>query len=214
MKKAWLLLLVLAAGGATGLGEDACAKSGEPWETRKWVYRGEIFGGIGWGGLWLGHDSLGSGMELGGGIGVRPFQGKLRGLGFEVQLKQLQHDIEHSATHSTEGKVLTLIGNALYHFSDSTFQPYVVGGIGVLKADYTRKGYSEWYDLPEWEYHEEYWTRRTKASKMAINLGVGFKAALKPNLSIRSELTLIDTTPGAGYNWASLRVSLFVGYHW
>jgi hypothetical protein len=175
---------------------------------------GEIFGCVGWAGFWHGDHSLGSGMELGGGVGIRPFQGKLRGLGFEAQTKQLHHDIQHSTTHSTDGKVMTLIGNTLYHFGDSKLQPYVVGGIGVLKADYTRRGYSEWYDLPEWEYHEEYWTHRVVSSKMAINLGVGFKAAITPSLSVRPELTLIDTTAGAGHNWASLRMSLAVGYHW
>ncbi len=130
-------------------------------------------------------------------------------------MNQLRHDAQHSATHSTDGKALTLIGNALYHFGDSTIQPYVVGGVGVLKADYTRKGVSEWYDGgPGGEYHEEYWTDRVNASKMAINLGVGLKAVIRNNFSIRPELTLIDTTPGSGYNWASLRLSIGVGYHW
>ncbi len=204
MKPTWLLIMFLLAGTVTGFGEDAGNTPKQPIERKRWIYRGEVFGSIGWGGFWHGDDSLGSGIELGGGVGSRPFQGKLRGLGFEVQVKQLHHDIQHSATHSTNGKALTLIGNVLYHFSDSTVQPYVLGGIGVLKADY----------VPSWEYHEGYWRLRVNASKMAINLGVGLKAAIRNNFSIRPELTLIDTTPGSGYNWASLRLSIGVGYHW
>jgi opacity protein-like surface antigen len=214
MKKTWLVCYLLVAGMATGIVTRVEAHSIEEWESGRWVYRGEVFGGVGWGGFWHGDSPLGSGLEVGGGIGLRPFRGNLRGLGFEVQVKQLRHDVQHSSTHSTSGKASTVLGNALYHFGNSRFQPYVVGGIGVLKADYTRRGYSEWYNLPEWEYHEEYWTERVNESKVAINVGVGLKAAISPNLSIRPELSLIDTTPGSGYNWASLRLSLSVGYHW
>jgi opacity protein-like surface antigen len=212
MKTTWALFWFLIAGIGTGLGDSQLQE--ESSEVRRWAYRVEALCRFGWGGFWHGDDSLGNGLELGGAVGIRPFQGKLRGLGFEAQISQLQHDTQHSPTHSTNGRVLTFTGNVLYHFSDSTVQPYVVGGVGILKADYTRKGYSEWYELPEWEYHEEYWTDRIDASKMAINLGVGLKAALTPNLSIRPELQILDTTPGSGYNWRSVRLSIGVGYHW
>jgi len=215
MKPTWLLIMFLLPGTLTGFGKDTCDTPKQTDEKKRWIYQGEVFGTVGWGRFWHGDDSLGSGIELGVGAGFRPFQGKLRGLGFEVRVNQLHHDVQTSATHSTDGKALALLGNALYHFGTSKIQPYVMGGIGILKADYTRTGYSDWYDGgPDGEHHEEYWTERVNASKMAINLGVGLKAAIRPNLSIRPELTLIDTTPGSGYNWGSLRVSLGVGYHW
>jgi hypothetical protein len=214
VKTTCLLTIVLSI-TVTGFSKEAVGTPKQPDESKIWIYRGEVFGTVGWGQFWHGDDSLGSGIEISGGVGFRPFQGKLRGLGFEVRVNQLQFDIQQSATHSTDGKALTLLGNALYHFSDSKIQPYVMGGIGILKADYTQQGYSEWYDGgPGGEYHEEYWTERVNASKMAINLGVGLKAAIRSNLSIRPELTLIDTTPGSGYNWGSLRLSIGVGYHW
>ena len=215
MKAILLLVLVLLACTVNGFGSDAGDMPEQSDEARKWSYRGEVFGTVGYGSFSHGDDPLGRGMELSAGAGFRPFQGKLRGLGFEVRLRRLQHDIQHSATHSTDGKALTFLGNVLYHFGDSRIQPYVMGGIGILKADYTRHGYSERYDGgPDGEYHEEYWTNRVKASKMAINLGVGTKAAITDNLSIRPELNLIDTTPGSGYNWGYLSLSLGVGYHW
>jgi hypothetical protein len=88
-----------------------------------------------------------------------------------------------------------------------------MGGIGLLKADYTRTGFSEWYD-ENWDYHEEFWTHPVNASKMAVSLGFGLKIRLKSKFSIRPELQLIDTTPGSGYNWGLIRVSIGMGYHW
>ena len=215
MKTISLLILLLLACAANGFGEGVGGMPKQSVEGNRWTYRGEVFGTAGYGSFSHGDDPLGRGIEFGAGAGFRPFQGKLRGLGFEVRMSQLQHNIQHSATHSTDGKALTLLGNVLYHFGDSRIQPYAMGGIGILKADYTRQGYSEWYDGgPDGEYHEEYWTRRVNESKMAINLGVGIKAAITKNLSIRPELTVIDTTPGSGYNWGVLRVSLGIGYHW
>jgi hypothetical protein len=215
MKTISLLILFLLACTVNGLGEDVGGLPEQSADGRKWIYRGEVYGSVGWGAFWHGDDSLGRGIDLGVGVGFRPFQGKLRGLGFEFRVNQLQHDIQYSATHSADGKALTLLGNALYHFGDSKIQPYVMGGIGILKADYTWQGYSERYDGgPDGEYHEEYWTERTNASKMAINFGLGLKAVLTKNLSIRPEFTVTDTTPGSGYNWGVLRVSLGVGYHW
>lgn len=214
MKKAWLLLLFLWATDPGAFAESSPGPPNQPERKGRWTYQGELFGSIGWGRFYHGDDLLGSGLEFGGGIGFRPFRGVLRGLGFEVHVKQLQHEIQQSPNHSTDGKALTLLGQVLYHFSDSTVQPYVIGGIGLLKANYTQTGYSEWYDLPGWDYHEEHWTETVDASKMAITFGAGIKAAVNPKLSLRPEISLIDTTPGSGYNWGSFRVSLGVGYHW
>ena len=188
-------------------------------QNEKWNYQGEVFASIGWGRLWHGDDSLGGGLDLGGGFGLRPFSGRLQGLGFELQFSRLHHEAQHTATHSTSGNALTVTGNILYHFGSSRVQPYVAGGIGALRADHVREGYSEWYtgdpdDPDSWTYHVEYWSYRVKGTKMAIKIGGGLKAAITPRMSIRPELCILDTTIGRGYNWSSLKLFVALSYHW
>jgi hypothetical protein len=173
-----------------------------------WKYRGEVFGGIGLGNFNHGDNHLGNGLDLSGGLGVRPFAGALKGLGFEVLCNGLRFNKSWGDGYSYDGKMHAITGNALYHFGRSRTQFYVVGGIGSLKADYIGVNPYTRTILNDPNYAE-----KVNGTKMALNLGVGVKARITSRLSVRPELRMFDTTIGKGYNWTSLRLSLALGYH-
>ncbi len=177
-------------------------------EPNKWNYRGEVLGQVGWGRFYHGDHQIGSGTEWGGGLGVKPFSGKLRRLGFEVQANRLDLAYERG-TNVNDGQATAVVGSVLYHFSDSAIQPYVAGGLGVLKANYTQviKGGAVLGST------EDY-VETVNAEKMLLNIGGGIKARLVRGLAIRPEIRLYDTTIGKGYNWASIRLSVGLGYYW
>jgi len=177
-------------------------------EQKTWNYRGEVLGQVGWGRFYHGDGLVGSGTEWGGGFGVKPFSGRLRRLGFEVQANRLDIAYERGS-NVNDGQATAVVGNVLYHFSDSSLQPYVAGGLGVLKADYSQRirggavlGSTEDY------------VDTVKADHMLLNIGAGIKARLVRGLAIRPEVRFYDTTIGSGYNWASIRFSVGVGYYW
>jgi hypothetical protein len=173
-----------------------------------WQYKGEVFGSAGWGRFFHGDNNLGSGLDLGGGIGIRPFSGSLRGLGFEVLLNGLNFSNAWGDGYSYDGTMRAVTGNVVYHLSRSRTQPYLVGGLGILRADYT---YINGYVGNVLDYPDYRWDYR--GNKMTINLGVGVKARVTQHLSIRPEFRMFDTTIGKGYNWLSVRLSIGLGYH-
>ena len=175
---------------------------------QRWNYKGEVLGQVGWGSFSHGDHKIGSGTEWGGGFGVKPFSGKLRRLGFDFQANRLGLAYEQGV-NINDGQVTAIVGSVLYHFSDSPIQPYVTGGLGVLKAKYTQviKGGAILGS------NEDY-VSTADANKMLLNIGAGVKARLVRGLAIRPEIRLYDTTIGTGYNWSSVRLSVGVGYYW
>ena len=169
--------------------------------SNEWKYRGEIFGGVGFGRFNHGNSHLGSGMDLGAGFGIRPFTGALSGLGFEILANGLAFRKEWSGGEFyNDGSTFTVSGSALYHFGRSGAQFYLLGGLGALTGDYVFVSpYSG--------------TEEHKSTKMAICLGAGVKARITPNLALRPEFRLFDTTIGTGYNWLYLRFSVALAYH-
>jgi len=170
--------------------------------SKEWKYKGEVFGSVGLGRFYHGDHHLGSGLEYGGGLGIRPFSRGLRGLGFEILFNGLNFRRAWGGGYSYDGKMQTVGGDALYHFGRSRTQLYLVGGVGLLNADYT-------YVAP----NDPNYVEKSKGSKMAINFGAGIKARIALRLSVRPELRLIDTTIGKGYNWSYIRFSVALGYH-
>ncbi len=177
-------------------------------QPKTWNYRGEVLGQVGWGRFYHGDHQIGSGTEWGGSLGVKPFSGKLRRLGFEFQANRLDLAYERG-TNVNDGKATALVGNVLYHFSDSAVQPYVAGGLGILKANYTQliKGGAILGST-------ENYVDTVDASKMLLNIGAGIKARLGRGFAVRPEIRFHDTTIGTGYNWASIRLSVGLGYYW
>lgn len=177
-------------------------------ERNTWKYKGEIQGQFGWGGLYHGDHKIGSGVEWGGGFGVKPFSGKLRRLGFDVQANSLDLGYQRG-NNLNDGQATAVVGSVLYHFSDSSVQPYVTGGLGVLKTDYRQviKGGAVVGS------NEDY-SSQVRADKMLLNVGAGMKVRVARGLAVRPEIRLYDTTIGTGYNFSSVRLSVGVGYYW
>jgi len=177
-------------------------------EQKTWTYKGEVMGQVGWGGFYHGDSKIGDGTEWGGSFGLKPFSGKLQRLGFEIQANRLDVAYERGS-NINDGQVTSVVGNVLYHFSNSPIQPYVAGGLGVLKASYTERiiggavlGSNEDY------------VSTVDAQKMLLNIGAGVKARLVRGLAIRPEIRFYNTTIGSGYNFGSIRLSVGLGYYW
>jgi len=181
-------------------------------DNEKWKYKGEVFGAVGYGRFSHGNNSYGKGLQVEGGVGVRPFSGALDGLGFEFKIVHQNFKRETSPDHSTEGHFNAFIGSAHYHFGDSKVQPYLGGGIGVLKADYTQRILSDWYD-EEMNHYIENRVYTVNESKMVIRVAGGLKIALTQNFSLRPEFQILDTTAGEGYNWSNIGFTLAAGVH-
>lgn len=179
--------------------------------VRKWNYKREVYGSVGYGRFYHGDNFWGGGLEIGAGAGIRPFSGALRGVGLEVQLLRSGHFVRTSGAHSKEGTATSVAANGVYHFNNRRVQPFVFGGVGMLKADFTLRGISEWIDAQG--HHLERTTERVDASKLAVGLGAGVKASIGRGFAIRPEVRFLDTTPGRGWNFGSIRFSIGVGYH-
>jgi len=203
MKKTWLVFLILTAGAASGFGESVGDNNGKESEAGKWVYRGEIFGSLGWGALYHGNHHEFSGLNTAAAIGVRPFDDTLSGLGFEARFAYLNSNEE------TNSNVLIFSGCAVYHFGKSKIQPYVLGGFGVLRGE--RTVIIKYGSGTEILYEERY---QDALNKIGFEFGGGVKIALTPHLALRPEFRLLDTTPGAGYNLGVPQVNCGLGYHW
>jgi len=185
-------------------------------QASAWPYRFEISGNIAHGRFNMGSHLWGSGFDYGGGLGVRPFSGRLRGLGVEVQLARLKQGEEISATNSSDLDSRLVSANALYHFRGRTrVQPYVLGGVGHVNLAYSRRcGNCVTIGDPltgplvpvPYEWH-------TTDSKMGITLGGGLKVAINRHLSVRTELLVVNTTAGSGGNYGWLRLQTGVGFH-
>ena len=80
MRKPARFLLV----GMTAFGLTAQVQAQES-RVKDWSYRAEVFGLFGNGRLYNGDNLWGSGLEYGGGIGVRPFSGWMKRIGFEFE---------------------------------------------------------------------------------------------------------------------------------
>ncbi len=184
-------------------------------QQEDWKYKVELFGDVAHGWFCHGDHRLGDGLDYGGGVGIRPLSGRLKGLGFEARILHLT-DSESSRAISSSLDSRLIAMNVLYHFrSGKNVQPFVLAGIGNVKAE---NNYSctecvympdpatgELVSIPQY-YH-------SKESKTGIVLGGGIKIALHRHLSIRPEVILADTTPGSGPNWSWIRMQIGVGVH-
>jgi hypothetical protein len=193
-------------------GNIRAAKDTDSNQIKKWNYKGEIFGALGIGAFYHGDDGLGKGLQAEVGFGVRPFKGTFNGLGFEMKFIHQDFERQTSPNHFSDGNFNAFLGSAVYHFGGSKTQPYVAGGIGFLKADYTYRYLSEWYD-GNGDFYQEHKVEVSKDSKMAIRIAGGIKFAVTNQFSIRPELQILDTTIGEGYNWSQIGLSVAAGFH-
>ena len=191
------------------------SKAQEP-PAPEWKYTAEVFGNIAHGSFYNGNHVWGSGLDYGGGFGVRPLPGKLHRLGFEVQVARLKTSKTTSAYPFVNLDSRLVMANVLYHFrSEAKTQPYVFGGLGHVKADYHRRCTACVFDVDPvtGEWIPRITDSIASGSKVGVTLGTGLKIALFRHLSIRPELLLVNTTAGSGWNWGWVRLQIGVGAH-
>ena len=162
----------------------------------------EVFGSAGYGATYDDEGGIGRGLDLGAGFGVRAI-GKL---GFEGSVNRISHlrDFAFSGVRF-EGTGVFACANALYHFSDSKAQPYVIGGIGLLHHEDRSSGLGP--ARPP-----------LSASGFAYNFGAGVKVFVSKHVSVRPDFRVFigDLRQSAGTEppFSLLRGSVGIGYHW
>jgi len=200
--------------GLTGLLAPLSAQS-QP--VGAWRYTVEVFGNIGHGGFYHGDSKWGTGRDYGGGIGIRPFAGSLQAIGFELQVADLATEwVQEGGAWSKDLASRLVSGHVLYHFrSPSRVQPYLFGGLGRVKANYTFYCENCVYDVDPVtsELVPGIQEERVEATKTGVSIGGGLKIAIQRHVSIRPEFLLMDTTIGSGWNWSWLRVQIGIGLH-
>ena len=158
-------------------------------------YRGEVFGGAGYGKFYDDEGGLGTGLTYRTGISWR----FLNHFGAGVELLGIRHTRKDS--FHVQGDSLAFFGNAAYYFSRSKTQPYVLGGLGAQRADFT-------YSWPEMSC-AEYQASKTE---LAYNVGVGIKFLLNRNWSFDPQFRWAFSTP-SNY-WLVSYLSVALAYHW
>lgn len=179
-------------------------------------YRGEVFGGAGWGHLFrFDGETLGNRLNVAGGAGVR-LSNRL-GIQFEVNRMAgltpaaVPCNVGVPCTGSGREGTLsatTFSGDFLYHFSDSTLQPYVIGGVGLtssrnVHATIVVQGNQATIIEAE-----------SSDTGLALNGGVGVRLFVVPRVSVRPEIRLYNSNTFSEENLSLFRVSVGVGYHW
>ncbi len=192
------------------------AQGSDPlWADGVWNYRVEFFGDVAHGSFRNGSRTWGSGLDLGGGVGVRPFSGRLRGLGFEARFAHVAEEKGNPATLATNLEAKMIAVNALYHFRGRTrVQPFVYGGLGVPMVKYWSVCNTCVYTAPPSQGGVAIPQRSNVTTKKAgLNLGAGVKIGVSKWFSVRPEFSYLNTTPGAGWNFSWLRFQLGLGLH-
>ncbi len=158
------------------------------------IYKAELYGGIGYGKFFDDEGSLGSGPTYKAGVGRRVSNR----LAVRAEILGIHHtrgDYFHVA-----GNSLFVLGNAVYFFSKSRVQPYVLAGIGAHKTNYR---YS-WPGTANGEY-------RISKTGLAADFGAGVKLFLSRRWSLDPEFRVAVSR--SYYSLANY-LSANLTYHW
>jgi opacity protein-like surface antigen len=113
-----------------------------------------------------------------------------------------------TARQGVSGEATAASLTASYFFGEGRIQPYLVGGLSILRASeyrsssLVRQGFVEF--------------REDKLSSTGIGptLGVGLRASIGRHLSIRPEARFSDGTALSSLNLSQWRISVGVAYGW
>ncbi len=195
-----------------GIALPLCARDRQ---EQPWKYKLEIFGDVAHGRFYNGDHLRGKGLDYGGGVGIRPFQGKLSGLGFEARIARLSgHRSTESISSRVDSRLIAV--SALYHFrSGTTVQPFVSAGIAKIKEKDTYHCTACVFDRDPvtGAYISIPQDFQSSGSKNGLILGAGIKLAIHRYISLRPEFLVADTTPGTGPNWSWCRFQIGMGLH-
>ena len=166
-----------------------------PAMAQDYLYQARLFGGAGIGKFYDDEGSLGKGWTYRTGAEWRP----LSRLGLQGELVGIHHT--RGDYFNVRGDAAMFSGNAVYYFSRSRVQPYLLAGIGVLKTSYN-------YGWPAGD------PRRYSVSKTEtqLSLGGGMQVFLNRRWSLDPHLRLAASAP-SGYALVNY-FSISAGYHW
>ncbi len=145
-----------------------------------YLYKGRVYGGVGGGRFYDDEGSLGRGLTYRTGVEWRP----LNCMGLEAELLGIHHT--RSDAFQVRGNARALSANAVYYFSRSKAQPYVLGGFGLLKVDYR---YS-WPGTANGEFQKS-------KTEPALNFGVGVRLFISRRWSLDPQFRWAISAPSA-----------------
>ncbi len=112
------------------------------------------------------------------------------------------------SAHEGPSKVTVASVIALYYLAAGRVQPFVTGGISILRSEEVRSLAVVEQDVVR---HTEFAVRDTGAG---LTVGGGFRVVVTPALSVRTEVRLANGTAMAASNLSQFRLSTGVGYGW
>ncbi len=93
-------------------------------------------------------------------------------------------------------------------FGEGRIQPYVVGGVSILRG--TQHSYMAMVHSDHVEYREREWS----STGSGLTAGAGLRASINRNLSIRPEVRFSDGTLRSSLNLSQWRLSVGIAYGW
>ena len=172
-----------------------------------------VAGTVGFGSFWSDESRVGQGPIFGGAVRFQPWTH----WGFELDLRRYTHErrFEHSdVVFAGEGVALTT--SVAYYFRTSDVQPFIRGGIGILRFDRERRSpiragpsLSTFPHDPFTVIGENVF--RSKDTAVGLSLGGGVGVPLGERWSIRPEAGALF---GAGAVISSIDVGASMGYGW
>jgi opacity protein-like surface antigen len=93
-------------------------------------HRLAFHGGLGWGQTWSDESRLGAGFSVEAGVEVLV----LERLGLQFGVSGYSHDRTFESNVRFSGESLMFSGDCLYHFSGTRVQPFLLGGVALVKT--------------------------------------------------------------------------------
>jgi hypothetical protein len=163
------------------------------------------------------HFNAGAGVEVAVWRGLRAGAEVNRTFGLDPQPAQCRgiYPAPGQPAFACTGSALVGVSDAMaasftaaYYFGNRRMQPYVVGGVSVLRA----REYTATYVV-----HTDGVEIRENSSSgtgVGMTFGAGLRATLTRRLSIRPEFRFYDGTALSAVNLSQFRLSVGVAYGW
>ena len=145
-------------------------------------------GSLGWGQVWSDESRLGAAISLEASVEVRV----LRKLGMQFGVSRYSHDRNFAYPSNVRftGDSLMLSGDLLYHFSGTRVQPFLLGGVALVRTQ-NRSSFpvfaydGNWLLLPLRQIGEE--VLESSEDGLGLTFGGGVELPLGRSLAIRTE---------------------------
>ncbi|MCI0415749.1 porin family protein [bacterium] len=157
-------------------------------------YKTEVFGLAGIAGIHDDESYLGTGINFGGGLGLR----LSRRFGFNIEGYYADSTRNFSSGVHIESNATTLAVDFHVYFPTGKVEPYVLVGTGLTRFNQTGS-----FIDPEF---------RSTDTGYTLQWGGGARIFLAPHVSIRPEFKWVSSSNISFVN--QLRGTVSVGYHW